>query len=506
MSDLPRTDAAGLRARLDALADRGRAHIEGARRRRGLAAAVKRLLPMLLVVPVLVFGIQVTQMLHGTARWDVNGWVVLGVMGLFAAAWMLGEHLLFDRAAPSRRAALGLFDTEGRFADRLNAADAFLDEPAPGAFMQAAIEDAEAFVQQANTVRLPAQAATFPPASDVLRYVGAALLLCLFVGLVGEPTTAGLATVDEGAITADADGARDSGAPPPPNDPVRDPTPKAADPETERPRDGSSDAKEMKRAPAELDEDAKKTEGRTSAGQASDAESTSGANDARGAPTNQGPSAKSGKKKKPKATKKPLDKKPAEAKKQEPKQMDADPSGSTSGRGSSKGSNKNPVKTDWKSKDQVDPDEEDEIEDDEEVEDEESESEARGGMQPNLRDRKPPVSRDLTIGFGNQPSPDANGRGGPSEQKKSRGTASLVLGVPIPDRVKGQPNPGKTKVTQERVEPRRETAKPVAAGARTPRSTPIGRVAEPSFAPWMRDLIRSYFLTLRSKAPTKRSP
>ena len=34
--------------------------------------------------------------------------------------------------------------------------------------------------------------------------------------------------------------------------------------------------------------------------------------------------------------------------------------------------------------------------------------------------------------------------------------ASLVLGVPIPDRVKGRPGPGRTKITQERVEPEAE--------------------------------------------------
>ena len=172
-------------------------------------------------------------------------------------------------------------------------------------------------------------------------------------------------------------------------------------------------------------------------------------------------------------------------------------SGSTAGRGSSKGSNKNPVTSDWKSKDLVTTDEDEEIEDDEDVEDEESDSEARGGMQPRLRDRKPPVSRDLTIGFGNQSDDDANGRGGPSQQKKSRGTASLVLGVPIPDRIKGQPNPGKTKVTQERVEAKPEDSESVDAGDRGARASAIGPLAPREMTAWMRDLVRSYFLRMR---------
>ena len=138
------------------------------------------------------------------------------------------------------------------------------------------------------------------------------------------------------------------------------------------------------------------------------------------------------------------------------------------------------------------------------LDDEFDDSDARGGVQPHLRDRRPPVNRDLGIGFGNQKNPDANGRGGPSEQKKSRGVASLVLGVPIPDHVKGRPNPGKTKITQERVEPQAENAKPADASARMPRQAPVGYLPRPQLMPWMRDLVRSYFRALRTK-PGKNS-
>ncbi|MEM7518846.1 MAG: hypothetical protein AAF368_18230, partial [Planctomycetota bacterium] len=176
-------------------------------------------------------------------------------------------------------------------------------------------------------------------------------------------------------------------------------------------------------------------------------------------------------------------------------------SGSTAGKGSSKGSNKNPAVSKWSSKDQVTTEDDQEIEEDEDTEDEEEDQESRGGMQPNLRDRKPPVSRDLRIGFGNQKNPDANGRGGPSEAKKSRGTASLVLGVPIPDRVKGQPNPGKTKISQERIEPKAEESETVQASDRSERDAPIGVVEQRELSPWMRDLVREYFLSLRNESP-----
>ena len=173
-----------------------------------------------------------------------------------------------------------------------------------------------------------------------------------------------------------------------------------------------------------------------------------------------------------------------EPKPQKDKESDADDkkvedeSGATAGRGSSGGSSRNPASTDWASKDRTETADNEEFEQEEEVDDEDSESEARGGLQPNLRDRRPPVNRDLGIGFGNQASPDANGRGGPGERKKSRGVAGLVLGVPIPDHVKGQPNPGRVKVNQERVQPQGEEMPGDTAEDRGRRSSPAGHLSE----------------------------
>jgi hypothetical protein len=142
----------------------------------------------------------------------------------------------------------------------------------------------------------------------------------------------------------------------------------------------------------------------------------------------------------------------------------------------------------------------DELEaDDEEVDDESEDSQSRGGVQPNLRSRKPPVNRDLGIGFGNRSSRRSNGRGGASPRKKSRGTASLVLGVPVPDHIKGQPNPGMTKVTRERGEPERERADAVTASPRTPRASPAGSVPFADPPPWLEEMWKRYF------APPERS-
>ena len=108
------------------------------------------------------------------------------------------------------------------------------------------------------------------------------------------------------------------------------------------------------------------------------------------------------------------------------------------------------------------------------------------------------MNRDLGIGFGNQASPDANGRGGPGERKKSRGVAGLVLGVPIPDHVKGQSNPGRVKVNQERVQPQGEQMPGDTAKDRGQRSSPAGHLSERTLDTPMRRIVRDYFLKNRA--------
>ena len=243
-------------------------------------------------------------------------------------------------------------------------------------------------------------------------------------------------------------------------------------------------------------------------GQSADAASASGASEARGAPSSQAQASLAGKKP-AKKRKKPRNKKPKKPVAEPvPQRKPEDDSGATAGKGAASGSNKSPSASPWSSKDQVTSEDEEDLEDDEEVDDEFDNSDARGGVQPHLRDRRPPVNRDLGIGFGNQKNPDANGRGGPSELKKSRGVAALVLGVPIPDHVKGRPSSGKTKITQERVEPQVEEAEAVDASARQPRNAPVGHLTRPDLEPWMRQLLQSYYKLIRPNpaSPNPSSP
>lgn len=90
---------------------------------------------------------------------------------------------------------------------------------------------------------------------------------------------------------------------------------------------------------------------------------------------------------------------------------------------------------------------------DEEVEDDAQDDPTGSGVMPLTRDRNQAVSRELSIA-GNGPPQD--GRGGPTPPKKSRGTAALVLGLRLPDTVRGTPNPGTAKTTLQPVPPKAE--------------------------------------------------
>jgi hypothetical protein len=124
-----------------------------------------------------------------------------------------------------------------------------------------------------------------------------------------------------------------------------------------------------------------------------------------------------------------------------------------------------------------------------------------GGIQPMLKDRNEAPSNDL--GISGEEGPPGTGRGGPTPPKKSRGTASLVLGVPIPDFVRGRVGPGTTKITHERVEPSVMPGDParMAVGARAPQwvvdrlrtQMHLDQPIAVQYGYWLRDAVQGDF-------------
>lgn len=165
-------------------------------------------------------------------------------------------------------------------------------------------------------------------------------------------------------------------------------------------------------------------------------------------------------------------------------------------RGASGGGAMSAVHHSWSQRAQATEGDTEDEESEEEVEDESESSRQRGGLQPSLKDRNESPAREL--GISGEEGPPGTGRGGPTPPKKSRGTASLVLGIPIPDFVKGRTGPGTTKVTHERVEPvpmLGDSTAVVEVAARTLPENPTPRFEVPrSYAA----IVRDYLVALHS--------
>ncbi len=108
-------------------------------------------------------------------------------------------------------------------------------------------------------------------------------------------------------------------------------------------------------------------------------------------------------------------------------------------------------------------------------------SQQRGGVQPAMPDRTQAPSRELGI-TGPKSKRVGTGRGGPSPVKKARGAASLLMGVPMPDFVRGRSSPGHSAVTQEKMAPMTfggEAVRSHPARARSTREAVVNRFEVP---------------------------
>lgn len=470
---------------LDAVSKKGADVIRGQRARAAAGAALDEAL-------MIVVGLLVVMLIARLFGADLSRLQMLGWSLSLGALWIpLRAAFASLRAIPLRPSLLEV-DRQLELKDRLTAASEYLGVKKPSPFMQLALQDARDHVDQARAASLETHASPWEMSRRGRMLALAAVVLGIAALSIGDPIVPEALPEGGGKTTvAEHDPVISN---PPEELPHQPDEEKKPEPGT-APPSGSAPARPGKEA-APPTRDVKKSQGKTGLGRSADAASSSGKGQARGTPSSQGQSTKSSKDRTKKKNKKPK-KRPDRPQDPDKERKAEEQSGHTTGRGAASGSNKSPAASQWSSKDQVTSDDEEDLDEDEEVDDEFDNSDARGGLQPALRDRKPPVNRDLSIGFGNMSNPDANGRGGPGTRKKSRGVASLVLGVPIPDHIKGRPNPGKTKITQERVEPQPEDIATVAAGQRRPRGAPAGHLSNPELAPWMQDLVRTYFGTLR---------
>lgn len=505
MSEKP--SASNTSSSLDTLASAGGRWLWKVQLRDGLRARLPKGIALLLAVPVLALIMIALGWVAGRPWKLPTVWTVL-LCPLPTLLYLGATFLQLWQKQPRRREGLAVFDETLDLKDRLQTADEFLSRPEQTPFMEAAIEDAAPALEKAGQQPLDwdwGKPWTECRPVTVIPILAIALLVAGFF----LPASSRKDVVTEAPKPAPIELA--GNLPLPPESKRPEPVQKSTDkpePKKEQPEEQLRKGTKGEPAPSKTNENPasqlagrdKLSLGTSEGGQTSQATSSGRASQSLGMPGSQAPS--SSQENKPEAKKK--QKKPKDLKASDTKRKKVeDKSGATAGRGSSGGSSRNPASTDWASKDRTEAADNEEFEQEEDVNDEETESEARGGLQPSLRDRRPPVNRDLSIGFGNMADEDSNGRGGPGQRKKSRGVASLVLGVPVPDHVKGQPNPGRVKVNQERVQPQGEDMPKGTAKDRGQRTSPAGHLSERTLDLSKRHIVREYFLKTRaSDAPS----
>ncbi len=485
-----------LHRQLDQFAAQGGRWLMQSQLRDSAKHRVKQALLLLCAVPGLALLLGVLQL------WHPSWWSLLCLTLMLPLGWVIVQLITILRHHPTRQESLAVVDDRFQLQDRLQTADEFLHQSSPSSFASAALEDSAQAAEQVDGKQLFWEWGTWGLGARLFWCPLLAIALLVLSLFVPHSTPTPMATAPQMAGDVQEVAARIEKKPKEQQkpsqaslnqEPNKRKTPKT---EVKKPL-GNPEAKPSQQAneKAMADDEVKETEGLTEGGQHSDAKSSGRSDRSMGAPGNQSPASRPSEQQP--AKKKPKKKVPKPEAPKKAKKKVEDKSGATAGRGSSSGSSKNPASSDWSSKDRVEETEDQDLEEEDDVDDDESESEARGGLQPNLRDRRPPVNRDLSIGFGNRANPDANGRGGPSQRKKSRGVASLVLGVPVPDHVKGQPNAGRVKITQERIQPKTEKADPANAEDRGQRQTPYAPVPQRQLTPDLKRIVRDYFLNLR---------
>lgn len=484
---------------LDALVRNTSNQLEAFERSRFVRGELGRALMVALVVPAVAVLSQLTRIAMGYSPGPILPWslwigltVATPILWLFFRTIMTEPHV--DRSEALRSA-----DRELKATERLETADDFLKSGQTDGFREAAIEDAATWAERGQFLELSDTATTRKrlalwPLSILLGSLGIAYLLSTLSG-VGNVSVSSSPNSDRIAANLQTQDEEDTSV-------AEDKGTQQEEEKDEQPEKSERSQRAVNRqgtSGSAIPDTAEESSGKLSEGETRESQQSANPSNAKGSPSASGQPSKEGEeaKKKKNKPKKTADR---EREKKERKQEEK-PSGATAGQGSSKGSDNNAAPSDWASTSQsATPDDED-VEDEEDVSDEEEEQESRGGVQPNMRDRRTPVNRDLQIGFGNnRPNPDANGRGGPSGQKKSRGVASLVLGVPIPDRVNGQPNKGRIRITQQRITPEAEQTDPVPAQSRPKRHGETGPIYHPDFTVPKNEYVKKFFLERRAQA------
>ena len=487
--------APGLESDLEKIVVRGRHRLRFWAAKEALQRAFGRAFAAALVVPVLALAGNAAGLL-GTPLWPLGIASTL-TLAVTAPVAIIAIHALaiFLRERTDRRTCLALYDQVLGFKDRLQTADQFLSSGHADAFELAAIEDATPFAQRALDTELPA-VRTAPPELRPGRWpLGATALALLVAALLLDGLQAGFGIAgptlpDEPPLELAAlveTTAEEDAEPPPPKDTSRRSLDEQRLASLTRPGLETEPERAQQSAAGTGDARTSSASDSAAASLARQAGQAAAGASAAGAPRRNEPRQQTAKPRRENTSQ------PEKAKQEQPESAEGLSGGSGRSSGSRTSSSDQPAADNKARNDEAEGDATDDAEDEED-----EEQKSASTQRPMLNNRKAPVDRSLSpSGLSDQENPDANGRGGPGGLKKTRGVAAMLLGVPMPDHLRGKSNPGRIKVQRERADPEPKTASPDVAANRGSRDESIGYLPHPALAAWMQDTIRRYFLTER---------
>ena len=496
-----------LQKNLDQLATRGSRYLRRFAFKEAMEKAWASVGWVALILPIVYVVIQLYEVITATSVWPLGIFQTILVTVLvplaFLGCWALVGYL-FGRI--DRQKSIALFDRELHLKDRLQSADEFLGKGDTTPWETAAIADAIPHAQEAIQTRL-GKIEIARPAMDTIKWkhIIAALVL-LAIGVTAQ------------ALVFDPDEAEEQDTP----EPIIL-VPEHQDAQLPSYADDQRGAREAVELETAVPEEQKKTKIRkgdeaptsnsnlTEAQQAASTPRESMQTGLSGTASKQNQpgqanSSVSGQgdpdKKEDQDEQSKEASKKKDSKQRDPKENDKDEtaSGIAGGKGSGSGqqsSSSEMLEQNFRSKTDDFDDDIDQESDDEEDEEQESASAAK----PMLNQKKAPVDRRLApSGVGFEENENANGRGGAGGLKKTRGVAAMLLGVPMPDKLRSQVNIGRIKVQRERAVPVPNQVVSVESEDRGEIDESIGVFSRPELKPWLRDVVEKYFTTLRQES------
>ncbi|MYD45802.1 MAG: hypothetical protein F4W92_05565 [Gammaproteobacteria bacterium] len=429
--------------------------------------------------------------------------LVVAIPVVFIGLW---AFFGFSFGRIDRQTSLALFDRELGLKDRLQSADEFRVKEQATPFEQAAITDAMPHAEQALQTRL-ANIDIAKPAMDTIKWPLVFAAMFIFVlglstnGLQFETSPVELAMVWHDDHVDPNESEEDVKPPIFPDEKSTEqdvPEPDAPVAEEQKPTEmkKATEATNSESSLAESDEAQSVPQQTSESGLSA---SASKQNQPGQAASNIAGLGNEKQKKEEEVAQKKKPKKSDPEKENDSKEEEKDDSASGIAGGKGTGSGKQSASTEMLEQHSRSREDDFDQDVDQESDDEEDEEqEAASAAKPMLNQRKAPVDRQLTpSGVGFEENEDANGRGGPGGLKKTRGVAAMLLGVPMPDKLRSQINVGRIKVQRERSIPIPNQVQTTNSENRGQMDDSVGTFSRTELKPWMRDVAKKYFLDLR---------